>query len=172
MKPQNPSDSNTFHWHALYTFPRFEKKVLKFLHDKGIIAYLPLQKKLRKWKDRKKWVEEPLFRSYIFVKVSEKEYYEAVNTQGIVKYVTFSGKAVKIPEIQMDALQRLVESDQEFVISIKKFKQGDKIRINKGPFAGFEGEMINYKGGKKMLIRFEQIGCSFLIEIPVTSIEG
>ena len=61
----------SYNWYALYTFPRFEKKVYKRLVERGIEAYLPLQKKLRKWKDRKKWIEEPLIRSYIFVKISE-----------------------------------------------------------------------------------------------------
>jgi transcriptional antiterminator RfaH len=81
------------------------------IQKKGIDAYLPLQKKLKVWSDRKKWVEEPLIRSYVFVRVCEREYYEVLNIQGVVKYVTFNSKAAPIPDWQIDAMKKVVASD-------------------------------------------------------------
>jgi len=76
-------------WHTLYVRSRFEKKVFTALTEKGIEAYLPLQKTLRQWKDRKKCVQEPLFRSYCFVRVTRQTYYECLTVPGVVKYVWF-----------------------------------------------------------------------------------
>jgi transcription antitermination factor NusG len=63
----------TSHWYALYTKPRWEKKVHALLTDKKIESYCPLNKVRKKWSDRMKTVEEPLFKSYVFVRVNEEE---------------------------------------------------------------------------------------------------
>ncbi len=160
-----------YHWYALYTFPRFEKKVYTRLLERKIEAYLPLQKKLRKWKDRKKWVEEPLIRSYVFVKVSELEYYDALSIEGAVRYISFSGKAVPIPEWQIVAMQKLENSDYEITISSKSFKPGCNIRIVSGVLAGFSGELVSYMGKKRVVIRISQIGHSLVITLPLTDLE-
>jgi Transcription termination factor nusG len=60
-------------WFVLYTKPRWEKKIHQLLDAKEIENYCPLNKVSKKWSDRMKIVEEPLFKSYVFVKVSEEE---------------------------------------------------------------------------------------------------
>jgi transcription antitermination factor NusG len=160
-----------YNWYALYTFPRFEKKVYERLTDRKIEAYLPLQKKLRIWKDRKKWIEEPLIRSYVFVKTSEIEYYTILNIEGVVRYVSFSGKAAVIPEWQILAMQKILNSDCEVTISSIDFKKGSQLRIISGVLAGFEGEMISYMGKKKVLIRISEIAHSLIVTLPLTDLE-
>ena len=160
-----------YNWYALYTFPRFEKKIYKRLTDRGIESYLPLQKKLRIWKDRKKWIEEPLLRSCVFVKASELEYYTILNVEGVVRYVSFSGKAAIIPEWQIQAMQKLIDTDCEITISSKDFKPGTSIRIISGILAGFEGELISCMGKKRVLIRISQIARSIVVTLPLTDLE-
>ncbi|MEI6695789.1 MAG: UpxY family transcription antiterminator [Bacteroidota bacterium] len=160
-----------YNWYALYTFPRFEKKVTARLIDRGIEAYLPLQKKLRNWKDRKKWIEEPLIRSYVFVKVSELEYYTALNVEGAVKYISFSGKAACIPEWQIQAMQKLINTDHEITISTKVFKPGTKVRIVTGVLEGFEGELVSFMGKKRVVIRIIQIGHTLVVTLPMSDLE-
>ena len=160
-----------YNWYALYTFPRFEKKVAERLVERKIEAYLPLQKKLRKWKDRKKWIEEPLIRSYVFVKVSELEYYDALNIEGAVRYISFSGKAASIPEWQIIAMQKLLNTDHEIIISAKVFKPGSAIRITSGVLAGFDGELVSYMGKKRVLIRIFQIGQSLIVTLPLSDLD-
>lgn len=160
-----------YNWYALYTFSRSEKKVNVRLQENGIEVFLPLQRKLRKWKDRKKFVEEPLITSYIFVKVSEREYYKVLETEGIVRYVTFSGKAAPIPEYQINILKKIVESNSPVLLTTEKLKPGCKIKVISGIFIGFEGEMINFRGKKNLIIRIDQIGQSILINIPNEEIE-
>ena len=159
-----------YNWYALYTFPRFEKKVYSRLIERRIEAYLPLQKKLRKWKDRKKWIEEPLIRSYVFVKASELEYYDILNIEGAVKYISFSGKAAIIPEWQIDALQKLSNTDYEVTISTKVFKLGSIVRIVSGILAGFDGELVNYMGKKRVVIRISQIGHNLIVTLPLADL--
>ena len=154
-----------YHWYAAYTKSRNEKKVLVLLQKENIEAYLPLQKKLKLWSDRKKWVEVPLFNSYIFVKISSKEYYDVLKTSGIVKFISFEGKAVPIPENQIQLLKKIVDLQIDYEISSEIFNKGEQIRINAGSFAGVFGEVIEIRENKKFLIRIDPIGYSLLIDM-------
>ena len=160
-----------YKWYAVYTKPRNEKKVVKELSIKGITNYCPLIKTLRQWSDRKKMVEEPLFRSYIFVNVSETEYYDAINTLGVVKYVTFGGKAVSIPENQIDIIKRTLNQNIDFEVSTKRFKKGEKIEVLHGSLAGLKGEIQTVSGKKTLLIRIDNIGYSLLVHIPQSNLK-
>ena len=101
-------------WYAIYTRPRWEKKVSAALDEKEIENYLPLIKTLKIWSDRKKWVQEPLFKSYLFVHVNKHEYIPALQTPGVVKYVSFEKRAVAIPPLQIEAVKAFIESGEEF----------------------------------------------------------
>ncbi|MFQ5710087.1 MAG: transcription termination/antitermination NusG family protein, partial [bacterium] len=92
MKSQNSS-----HWYALYTRPRFEKKVDLLLQEKGLESYLPLHTVLRRWSDRWKKVEEPLFSCYVFVRILLSQRIHAVQTDGVVRIVSFTGTPSPIP---------------------------------------------------------------------------
>ena len=101
------------YWHALYVKSRSEKKVLKQLEEMDVEAFLPLVTRIRQWSDRKKKVEEPLFKSYVFVRSSEKQYIPILNVYGVVKFVTFNRKAVIVPENQIIAIKRYIDDCEE-----------------------------------------------------------
>lgn len=162
----------TYNWYALYTKSRTEKLVFDRLQEQNIEAFLPLQRKLRKWSDRKKWVEVPYINSYVFVKVSEKEYYDVLNTQGAVRYITFEGKAAPIPDWQIEAMKKVVSSDQVFHFSSQHFRKGEKISIESGTLTGYSGEVIHDSDGKKkVLIRIDQIGYSMVVELDILEVK-
>ena len=75
---------NKKNWWALYTKPRHEKKAKLEIEKKGITVYLPLNRVLRQWSDRKKWIEEPLFPGYIFIHGDAVERHQAVQSNGVV----------------------------------------------------------------------------------------
>ncbi|MCB0292804.1 MAG: antitermination protein NusG, partial [Calditrichaeota bacterium] len=79
-------------WYALYTRPRHEKKVFDQLQEKRIEAFLPLTKELRQWKDRRRWVETPLFTGYVFINIDLRFRLEALQTYGVVRLVSFGGE--------------------------------------------------------------------------------
>lgn len=158
-------------WYAAYTKSRTEKKVLARLTENGFEAYLPIRRKRHQWSDRLKWVEEPLIKSYIFIKANESEYYNAINTPGLVCYVTFEGKAAPIPEWQIDALKLLLQEGAEIEISNARFSPGEKIIVVAGTLVGMQGEMVEYRGKKKVLVRLGTTGTNILVTVNLDLIE-
>ena len=123
-------------WYAAYTKPRNEKKALERLLAAGIETYLPIQRRLKQWSDRKKMVEEPLFRSYIFVRITQKDYYNVLNTYGVVRYVTFEGKAVPIPNNQIDLIKNLLEQNVEIEAVEESLEPGTRVEVKFGSLIG------------------------------------
>ncbi|MGF1585721.1 MAG: UpxY family transcription antiterminator [Bacteroidales bacterium] len=158
-------------WYAAYTNSRAEKKVLKELQKQGIEAYLPLQKKLRQWSDRRKWVEEPLIRCYIFVRIDIGNYYQVLNTNGIVRYISFEGKAVPIPENQIEVLRKLVANEADVEVTTENFTPGDRVKVVSGPMHGLEGELVDFRGNRRVMIRIDHIGQQLLVSIPAGFLE-
>lgn len=158
-------------WYAAYTKSRAEKRVLKELLRQGIEAYLPLQKKLKQWSDRRKWVEEPLLRCYIFVKIEKADYFRVLNTQGVVRYITFEGQAVPIPENQIDVLRKVVATEADVDVTSDKFEPGDKVRVVSGPMHGLEGELVDFRGSRRVMVRIAHIGQQVLVSIPAGFLE-
>jgi transcription antitermination factor NusG len=149
-------------WYALYTAPRSEKKAYAELFSKGIDAYLPLQRTLKQWSDRKKWVEEPLFRSYIFVNITGKQYFDVLNTPGIVRYITFEGKAVPIPQRQIDAIRYFLAEEplpeDRGKSDAPDLVPGSAVEIIRGPLRGLTGILVDFQGQKKVRIEIEALG--------------
>ena len=84
--------TEVYKWYPVYTFPKAEKKAHQALLSKGIESYLPLRRQLKQWSDRKKWVEEPFIKSYLFVYIAEHEQTEVLMTKGIARFIYFSNK--------------------------------------------------------------------------------
>ena len=152
-------------WYALYTKPRFEKRTEKELSDKHIEAYLPLEKRLKQWSDRKKWVYEPLIRSYIFVRVDKKELESAFRTPGIITVVKFEGEPAPIPDKQIQALKDILNSKEVYEVSSENFEIGENVEITEGELKGLKGEMIKHLNKFKVLIRIEVIQQNLLVNI-------
>ena len=160
----------TYHWYAIYTKSRREKELERDLLADGYEAYLPKINRLRVWSDRKKWVEMPLFSGYVFVKVSNKEYYTALQHPAAVKYVGFGGKAAKIPEKQLESVKRALGLNLDMEASTEKFEKGQVVEINAGPMSGCSGEIVHVSSKKKLLLRIDNIGYSLVVTVPAAYI--
>lgn len=159
--------SSVSHWHAAYTRPRAEKKALERLTAAGYEAYLPLRRSKRKWSDRIKWVEMPLFPSYIFIRVSELEYYDAISMPELVRWVSFEGKAAVIPGRQIEILQLLLKEKQKMIVPRSHFAPGQRIIVNAGTLVGMEGELVRYNNRNKVLIRLGDSFKNLLLTVPL-----
>ena len=158
-------------WHAVYTKSRTEKKAHAELTEQGIEVFLPLQRKLRQWSDRKKWVEMPLISGYLFVRISRKEYDKVLQSNYVVTYVRFEGSAAIIPDQQIEYLKMMLKQDvHEVSISTEKLIPGKKIEMIAGPMIGMKAELVRVHGKNKVAIRLEQMGISALVEVPVNDI--
>src|SRR3981081_3060396 len=100
-------------WYPVCTHPRAEKKAYQALISKGIETSLPLHRQLKQWSDRKKWVDEPFIKSYLFVHIAEHEQAEILMTKGISRFIYFGGKIASMPDRQIDDLRLLMTSALE-----------------------------------------------------------
>jgi transcription antitermination factor NusG len=136
-----------------------------------IETFLPLQRKLRQWSDRKKWVELPLISGYLFVKASRKEYDQVLQSNYVVCYVRFEGKAAIIPDSQIEYLKLMLKQDNsEIEITREQLLPGQMIEVVAGPFIGLKGKLQKIRGKSKVAIELEQLGYSALVEIQVEDI--
>jgi len=159
-------EKQTYHWYAIYTRANGEKKLFDNLQEKNIECYLPTRKVLKVWSDRKKWVEEPLFRCYIFVKVSYKEFFNVLNTPGAVCYISFGGRAQSIPESQITNIKSfLYQSDHEVTLTYERIQKGDVVEVQNGSLKGVKGEVANIFGQMRLLIRIDSMNCSLYANI-------
>lgn len=151
-------------WYALYTAPRAEKKVNTRLQEKGITTYLPLVKILKQWSDRKKWVEEPAFKSYIFINGDEETIKSALVTQGVLKIVSFSQAPQKIPNNQIKWLKLLLNSPELLSID-ESLKEGNLVEITSGPLNGIKGVIIDFENKKSIAVNIEILGRSIITKL-------
>jgi len=160
------------HWYAIYTRSHHEKKVVDSLQEAGMEAWIPLLKTLRQWSDRKKWVEVPLFHSYVFVRSGQNQVRQALQADGAVYVVSFSGRPTAIPDEQIEWLRMLLASSEKFEVSFDEFTFGDPIVVEKGVLRGMKGKFVNYKGRNRVLVQIDAINQSLLIDINPSFIKS
>ena len=161
------------HWHAIYVKSRSEKKVAERLDDLGIDYYLPLVTTIKQWSDRKKRVEEPLFKSYVFVHSNAKQYIPILNIYGVLHFVTFEHKPVIVPENQITAIRKYIDDYDENKKTQEScdLQEGQMVRIISGPLIGLEGRLVSTKDVKKLIIYIEAVGQYLPVSIPRTKVE-
>jgi len=152
-------------WHVIYTRGRYEKRIAEQITEQGIEIFFPLVKQLRQWKDRKKWVEIPLFPNYIFVKADEKILSEILHINGVLKSVNSYGKPVTVSNKQMSSISKLIHETQYPEVEFNLPEIGSDIKIISGPLKGISGKLMQRKGKHKICIAIEAINASILVDI-------
>lgn len=154
-------------WYAVYTKPRWEKKIDSVLIRKGIESWCPLQKIERQWSDRKKVVEDPLFKSYVFVRIDDTERSKVLMTDGVLNFVHYLRKPAVIKNEEVENIKRyLAEKDASiYIISQEGFREDTKIKVNHGVFMGNEGTVLR-GGRKKVYVKLESLGQIMVVEFP------
>ncbi|HJV18339.1 MAG TPA: UpxY family transcription antiterminator [Sediminibacterium sp.] len=154
-------------WFALYTKPRWEKKIDASLLRKGVESWCPLQKVERQWSDRKKVIEDPLFKSYVFVRINEMEKANVLLTDGVLNFVYYLGKPAVIKEEEVNNIKiYLAEKDARItIISEEGFREGEKIRVNFGVFMDKEGTVMR-GNRKKVYVQLQSLGQVMVVEFP------
>lgn len=159
-------------WFAIYVKSRSEKKVLKLLEDIGIESFLPLITRVKQWSDRKKKVEEPLFRSYLFVNIPLNDYYTVLNVNGVVKFITFEKKPVPVPENQIIAIKEYLNDTELHSINYEDFKEGELVRVKTGQMKDLVGRFIKINGKHRVIIDIEAVGQSLAVNVARSNVEA
>jgi transcription antitermination factor NusG len=128
-------------WLAIYSRPRWEKKVTQLLTEKGLESYCPVNKVRRKWSDRVKIVEEPLFKSYVFVKVSEVDRTAVRMTPGVINFVYWDGKPALVKEKEINAIKRFLNEYENVEVRPMNLELNQRVKITTGPLMDQEGKV-------------------------------
>jgi len=154
----------TSHWYAIYTKPRWEKKVHALLTEKKIESYCPLNKVRKKWSDRMKTVEEPLFKSYVFARVSEEEQTKVRLTPGVMNFVYWQGKPAVIPAREIEIIRKFLNEYDDVTAESIELKEDERVTIRQGLFMDHEAKIIKIEGNRVKVI-IESIGYSLIASI-------
>jgi transcription antitermination factor NusG len=159
---------NNKKWYALYTKPRWEKKVNLLLSNKGVECWCPLRKMEKQWSDRKKIVEEPLFTSYVFVHIEEADRTKVLMTDGILNFVYHVGKPAVIRNEEIDLIKKYLSETgaKVSVQSLSSLDENTRIKVNHGVFMDTTGTVL--KGGKKkVFVKLESLDQVMIVEFPI-----
>jgi transcription antitermination factor NusG len=140
-----PCKEMSFKWYAIYTRPRWEKKVNSLLLEKGIESYCPLNKVRRKWSDRIKTIEEPLFKSYVFVKINDESRSSVRMTNGVVNFVYWNGKPAVIKEKEIQTIKRFLDEYESVEVVKMELTRDSRVRVVAGPMMDQEGKVLEVK---------------------------
>ena len=153
-------------WLVFYTKSRAEKKTLEYLQKFGFEAWLPVQKVLRQWSDRKKKVEVPLFNSYIFVNDIEANIAKILKVPGISWNIRHNGKPAKLHSKEQETIQRFLETGLTLETqSIQKLEQGQQVQVMDGPLKGQLGEVESTYNEDKLYVTIESLGQQVMVSI-------
>ncbi|QKX07050.1 UpxY family transcription antiterminator [Aquimarina sp. TRL1] len=156
-------------WYVLYVRSRHEKKVEKLLKENQIKAYLPLIKTVRKWSDRTKTVELPLFPSYVFVYInSSMDFYKTLSIEGTGACIRFGSDYAIVKENEIKKI-KLLTSTEEITNIEKKLdmpKVGEIKTIEQGPLCGLECEIVKTNNENKIVVRIDSIQQNITATIP------
>lgn len=160
---------NAKQWVAIYTRPKWEKKVNQLIQQQGIESFCPLIKSQRRWADRNKTIEIPLFNSYIFAQADSIEQFKIQQTSGVVSLVYHCGKPATITNEEICQIKVLIKKGYSELesISIEEIDVGDKIKVREGILSDWHGEVITVKG-KSIVMVLEQFNCALIAKINIS----
>jgi transcription antitermination factor NusG len=157
-------------WYVIYTKSRYEKAVADKLNLLGIEVYCPLLKRKKLWSDRWKWVEEPLFRSYCFVQLEDKDRDSIFTVPGVVRYLYHCGKPAIIREKEMDLLKKWLNEYDHDSLEAGNLNVNDRIRIRSGALLDKEAKVLVSKGNYALLL-LEGLGLQVKVDLRRNIIE-
>lgn len=152
-------------WLAIYTKPRNEKKVAdRLLTREGIEAYCPVRRVLKQWSDRKKWIDEPLFTSYVFVHVDAKERTRVLFDPGVVQFVYWLGKPAIIRDEEIEAIRLFLDEHPSAEARKLELAPGTPVSIKAGPMKGREG-VVRRTEKNHIVIEVQSIGFELVARV-------
>ena len=157
-------------WFALYTRPRWEKKVAESLTRSKIENYCPINKVMRQWSDRKKIVHEPLFTSYVFVNVSEKEHLHLKQVGGVVNLVHWLGKPAVIADHEIETIKRFLSEHTNVLLQKTPINISDRVRVLSGPLMAHEGQVLSVKNRTAKIV-LPSLGYLMYVEVDAANVE-
>lgn len=154
-------------WYLIYTKPRHEKKVFQYLRECDIDCFLPTRKVLRVWHDRKKYVDEPLFPSYIFIYLKDRQsYISGIDADGVLYYVRNGKDMARVQESVINNIKVISGQSSFPEVTGERFEPGRKLVINDGALTGLSCEVVNAGNKEMLLVRVDLLKRNILLSVP------
>jgi transcription antitermination factor NusG len=158
-------------WYAVYTCAHREKNIAEQFGQRSIEQFLPLYEAVHRWKDRRVRLQLPLFPSYVFVRIALGDQLKVLKTPGVVRLVSFNGRPVPLPELEISALQRGLSSGLR-AEPHPGLTTGRRVRIKAGPLCGLMGKLVRRKENYRIVISVDSINRSILCEVSLEDVEA
>jgi transcription antitermination factor NusG len=154
-------------WFALNTRFRYEDYVSKQIAGKGYETFLPIYKSRRRWSDRIKQIDLPLFPGYLFCRFDPANRLPILTVPGMIQIVGFGKTPVPVDESEIVAIQAAMGSN--VTREPWPFLQiGQKVRVACGPLCGVEGILLSVRGGRRLVLSVTLLQRSVALEVDST----
>ncbi len=158
-------------WFPIHVRARHERTIRDELLKRGYEVYLPMVKRRRRWSDRYKIIEVPLFSGYLFIHMDRRLKYYVLDIPGVQGFITFHGEMAYVPDFQIEYIHRMLERPETFDVVNKVIKAGHKVRIVSGPFIGMKGLVTELKNKSRFYVTIDHIQQSLCIEVSEYDLE-
>src|SRR5215213_10289245 len=158
-------------WYAIWTRSRHESVVREQLAQKGYEAFLPTIPKWSRWKDRKKKIDWPLFPGYCFARFDGGAKLPILKCAGVVSIVAFDGDVAAIPDVEIDAIRRLVTSDLQFD-PCPLIKEGTMVQVVHGPLKGISGRLLRKGSHARLILAVNIIGQAVSLDVDAADVKA
>ena len=158
-------------WYAIWTRSRHEQMVREQLERKGYEAFLPTIPRWSRWKDRKKKIDFPLFPGYCFARFDTNERLPILKCSGVVSIVSFDGDIAPIPDVEIDGIRRLVESDLQYD-PCPLIREGTMVEVVHGPLRGVVGRLLRKGAHARLMLAVDLIGQAVSVEVDAADVKA
>jgi transcription antitermination factor NusG len=168
------TESASLYWYAIHVRSRHEFKVLDRLTKAGIDAFLPVVERLNRWKDRKKLIDFPLFPGYLFVHIRKmyEDMMTVLKTHGVVRFISLiPGEPEPVPDDQIMSLKIVLEN-KETVDPYPYLKEGQRVKIKKGPLAGAFGILVKKAEQHLFILSVDILRQGLSVKIDASDVES
>jgi transcription antitermination factor NusG len=158
------------HWFALTVKPQHERATAEQLQAKALEAYVPLYRARRRWSDRIKTLEVPLFPRYVFCRFDPQGRPTVLKTPGVLTIVSFNGRPCPVSDQEIDAIKTMVSSGMPLKVW-PYVRTGQRVRICEGAMSGLEGILVREKAGYRIVVNVELLNRAVAVEIERDLVE-
>lgn len=158
-------------WYAIHTRSNFEVRVARELLERGLESYLPAYQEIHQWKDRKQIVTVPLFPGYVFARFDDSSQVRltVLQTIGVARILGHCGKCEPVPDYELDAVRRLLESKVP-CFAHPFLEEGAWVRMRRGPLRGLEGLLVRIKNQTRLIISVTLLSQSLAAEVDASDV--
>lgn len=156
-------------WYVVYTKPRWEKKVHALLVSRGIESYCPLNRTRKKWSDRIKWVDEPLFKSYVFVRIPDSDQLDVRMVNGVVNFVYWLSKPAIVRDEEIAIIRKFLNEYADVSAETLTIRPDARVRVQQGVLMNKVAKVLKVQGNK-VCVELESIGYSLIASVKKSNL--